>query len=107
MTGSHFDNIESAHQYICLLADQVAEVSISIQTDIDAAISHEAMRRLDGLRLVEYKLQQLTGNLCAARRVLNDLRALRRVLTAESGSCSAVDARAYAPGREAAVMVRA
>ena len=88
MTDSPFDTLESAHEYVRLLADQVTEVQRSVQQDITEAEPLDAPRRLDALRLVDYKLSQLSMQLVSSRRVLNDLRALRRVLTAERPTAS-------------------
>ncbi len=83
MTDSPFDTLESAHEYVRLLADQVTDVQRSVQGDIAETEPLAAPRRLDALRLVDYKLSQLSMQLVASRRVLNDLRALRRILTGE------------------------
>jgi hypothetical protein len=54
-----------------------------IQGDITVADEEGAARRLDALRLVHYKLKQLNDHLGAGSRLLNDLRALRRLLTGD------------------------
>jgi hypothetical protein len=79
-----FDSIESAHQYISLLAQTVREVGGSIRTDI-AEAAGDGTRRVDALRLVDYKLTQLEAHLVSSGRLLNDLRALRRILLSERG----------------------
>lgn len=83
MTDSPFDTLESAHEYVRLLAEQVTDVQRSVQQDISETEPLDAPRRLDALRLVDYKLGQLSVQLVSSRRVLNDLRALRRILTGE------------------------
>jgi hypothetical protein len=45
-----------------------------------AAERDGSSRRLDAFRLVDYKLAQLATHMQASRRILNDLRALRRLL---------------------------
>jgi hypothetical protein len=75
-----FDSIESAHEYVTLLAGQVEEVTASLAEDIDSATRDGAARHLDALRLVDFKLRQLSDHLGRSRRILNDLRALRRLL---------------------------
>jgi len=74
-----FSSLESAHEYVTLLGQQVREVRASILEDITVADG----RRLDALRVVDLKLSQLDQHLAASRRALNDLRALRRLLLGE------------------------
>jgi hypothetical protein len=75
-----FDSIESAHEYVRLLGLQIEEVRASLSEDIVAAEREGSSRRLDAFRLVDYKLTQLATHMDASRRILNDLRALRRLL---------------------------
>jgi hypothetical protein len=74
-----FSSLESAHEYVTLLGEQVREVRATILEDIAAADG----RRLDALRVVDLKLTQLDQHLAASGRALNDLRALRRLLLGE------------------------
>ena len=83
MIDAPFDTIESAHDFVGLLKKQVLIVELDIVEDIGAAAREGAARRLDALRLVHYKLAQLQEHLGAGSRILNDLRALRRLLTAD------------------------
>ena len=75
-----FDSLESAHEYIGLLCESLKEARRDIEEDIDSAAGGEAARRLEALRLVSYKLDRLEGHLENSRRILNDLRMLRRLL---------------------------
>jgi hypothetical protein len=83
MPDHPFDNIDSAHQYVKLLAQQIDEVESEIDTDIAEARAEGSTRRVDALHLVSHKLKQLKHHLGASSRVLNDLRALRRLLIGE------------------------
>src|SRR5512139_3735846 len=83
MATTPFDNLDSAHEYLRLLAIQVHEVSEDIQQDIAGAGAATVTREIDALHLVAFKLRQLDVHLRASRGVLNDLRMLRRVLTGE------------------------
>ena len=83
-----FDSIESAHEYVSLLVTQVEVVKASLADDIADAARETADRRLDALRLVEYKVMQLEVHLGTAGRLLNDLRALRRLLLGEREKAS-------------------
>jgi len=74
-----FSSLESAHEYVGLLGQQVRDVRSSILEDMTIAEG----RRLDALRIVDLKLTQLDQHLTASARALNDLRALRRLLLGE------------------------
>ena len=81
MIDAPFDTIESAYEYVKLLREHVVSVEAEILEDIGVAVEEGAARRLDALRLVQYKLKKLDDHLGAGSRILNDLRALRRLLT--------------------------
>jgi hypothetical protein len=83
-SSAPFDSIESAHEYVSLLLETVHDTKASIAEDTD--YSHHEPRRVDALHLVGYKLSQLEGQLSTCRRILNDLRLLRRLLLDERGS---------------------
>lgn len=80
MVETPFDSIESAHEYVRLLACEVEDVTNLIKKEIDEAVAQRAERRIDTLRLVDYKLKQLAEHLSTSRRILNDLQMLRRLL---------------------------
>jgi hypothetical protein len=90
---SPFDNLESTYEYICLLQRALADAQGAIEEDIRIAKADEAERRLQALQIVSYKLQSLDEHVCASRRLVNDLRTLRRVLLAERESASHVPLR--------------
>ena len=87
MTHRHetpFDSIEGAQEYVGLLAEALEEAFAAIEEDTDAAAQTPgAERRLQALRIVTLKLRQLRVHLDASRRILNDLRTLRRLLLNE------------------------
>ena len=78
-----FDNIESSHEYVSLLADAVDEALAEVGSDIALAQSESAQRRREALQLVHFKLSKLSANLASSRLLLNDLRTLRRLLLDE------------------------
>ena len=80
MADTPFDSIESAHEYVSLLTTQVGVVESDIADEITLAANERAVRRVDALRLVDYKVKQLKQHLISSSRILNDLRALRRLL---------------------------
>jgi hypothetical protein len=76
-----FDSIEGAYEYVSLLAEALEEANAAIREDTEVASRTKgAERRLEALRVVDYKLNQLRQHLVASRRILNDLRTLRRLL---------------------------
>jgi hypothetical protein len=78
-----FDNIESSHEYVSLLAEAIEEALAEVQADISLATSESAQRRRQALQLVHFKLSKLSANLSSSRLLLNDLRTLRRLLLDE------------------------
>ena len=78
-----FDNIESSHEYVTLLADAVATTLREVDNDIADATAAGAARRVEALQLVAFKLNRLEANMASSRLILNDLRSLRRLLLEE------------------------
>ncbi len=81
-----FDSVESAHEYVRLLAEAILEARSEIEADIGAASDSD--RRVEALRLVQYKLDKLEQHLHNSARLLNDLRTLRRLLLDERGKAA-------------------
>jgi len=78
-----FDSVENAREYVRLLAEAVNEARQEIASDVAAAEETVQQRRLEALRLVQYKLEKLEQHLRSSSRMLNDLRSLRRLLLEE------------------------
>lgn len=78
-----FDNIENSHEYVSLLAEAVETALAEVEADIATAGEDGAGRRVEGLQLVAFKLNKLQANMTSSRRILNDLRLLRRLLLEE------------------------
>ena len=78
-----FASIESSHEYVTLLRQQVQQEAASFQEVIDGPTAVISSRHRDALRLVVHKLSQLEQQLACSGRILNDLRALRRLLLGE------------------------
>jgi hypothetical protein len=78
-----FDNIESALEYVNQLLEATREAQVHIQTEILRAANPQLARRKQALQLVHYKLEKLSSHIAASRRILNDLRMLRRLLLEE------------------------
>jgi len=80
-----FDNIESSHEYVALLAEALDEARREVEAEIALAERETAERRKEALLLVSYSLAKLNLHITASRRLLNNLRTLRRLLLAERG----------------------
>ena len=78
-----FDSIEGAHEYVGLLAEAVVEAEAAIQEDIVLAQGQGVPRRTQALHMVAFKLEKLRSHITSSRRILNDLRTLRRLLLEE------------------------
>jgi hypothetical protein len=80
-----FDNIESSHEYVALLAEALNEARQEIEQEIRLAEKEgvRADRRKQALLLVSYNLDKLNLHITSSRRILNDLRSLRRLLLSE------------------------
>jgi len=75
-----FDTVESAQQFVELLVEAIEEARREVDSSMDAA---QPERRLQALQLVSFKLAKLSGHMEISRRLLNDLRTLRRLLLSE------------------------
>jgi len=78
-----FDNIEGAQEYLALLSEALDEAKQTAHSDIAREANSAMPRRRDALRLVLYKLEKLEQHIKTSRRLLNDLRTLRRLLLEE------------------------
>lgn len=78
-----FDSIEGAQEYLALLAQALTEARESTEADLAADVHASAPRRLEAMRLALYKLEKLEQHMKISRRLLNDLRTLRRLLFEE------------------------
>lgn len=93
-----FDSIESSHEYVAMLAEAVEEARRDVEEEISAADRDHADRRKEALLLVSYNLAKLNLHITNSRRILNDLRTLRRLLLAERGLQNADDNEVSAAG---------
>jgi hypothetical protein len=81
-----FDDIEGSHEYVRLLAEAVNEARRDVEAEVATAERDGADRRKEALMLVSYNLTKLNLHITSSRRILNDLRTLRRLLLAERGA---------------------
>jgi len=75
-----FQSIESAQDYLGLLAQVILESQQAVHTDIQANVESDRPRTVEALRLIGYNLEKLASHIKTSRRILNDLRMLRRIL---------------------------
>lgn len=78
-----FDSLESAHDFVTLLEATIADAKRDLASDIDRETAQNESRRLEALRLALYNVEKLEAHMHRSRRVLNDLRTLRRLLFQE------------------------
>lgn len=78
-----FDSIENAQDYLRLLLEAIVEARNDVTTDTAEAEQAAQRRRVDALRLVQFKMEKLEQHLRVGSRLLNDLRTLRRLLLEE------------------------
>lgn len=75
-----FENIESAQQFVELLCEAIDEARQEVESEVGRA---QPERRLQALQLVAYNLAKLSLHMGTSRRILNDLRTLRRLMYQE------------------------
>jgi len=75
-----FGTLESAHSFVDLLGEAVAEAKHELEGDVDRESA--ASRRRD-LRIALYNLAKLELHVNRSKRILDDLRILRRLLFEE------------------------
>jgi hypothetical protein len=82
-SGSPFDSIEDAHEFMTLMAQTVFETKLEIEADVARESSSNYPRRTEAMKLALYTLTRLEFHMDRSRRILNDLRTLRRLLFEE------------------------
>lgn len=80
-TEQQFESLESAHNFVALLGETIAEAKRELEGDVERESS--SSRRLDALRIALYDLEKLEVHVARMSRILNDLRTLRRLLFEE------------------------
>ena len=66
-----------------MLSEAIQEALSEVEADLDVARSAGASRRVEALQLVHFNISKLNGHMTSSRRILNDLRTLRRLLLEE------------------------
>ena len=81
-----FDSIESAQEYMNVLATTVLETMGELRQDQEVARQEGEERKALAIGLAIYKLKMLGCYVHKSRRTLNDLRMLRRLILNERAS---------------------
>jgi hypothetical protein len=79
-----FGSIESAQEFLALLAEAVSETKHDVDADIQEHGTNGS-RRIDALKIAAYDLEVLEHHIYRSKRLLNDLRMVRRLLMEERG----------------------
>lgn len=88
-----FDSIESAQCFMDVLADTIMEAMKDLSRDQQTAIRESQSRRVRAIELAMFKLKTLNCHVHKSRRVLNDLRMIRRLILNERMTVEEVLAR--------------
>jgi hypothetical protein len=80
VTEQPFHSIESAHEFMLVLENVIADTQGELQTLMDHANSSSDDRRTEALRLALFKISQLETHTRKSRRILNDLGLIRSLL---------------------------
>lgn len=88
-SAAPFESIESAQEYLGLLAQVVLESQQAAEADLRAQTGSAPPRRIEALRMIAYNLEKLALHLRRSHRILNDLRTLRRLLHQERSKVAA------------------
>jgi hypothetical protein len=79
-----FDNVEGAHEYLTLLIEVVRDAKKEVESDLAIKETNVSLvRHTKALRVVLYNLERLERHMKISRRLLNDLRSLRRLILQE------------------------
>ena len=88
-----FDSIESAQEFLALFAEAVLETRGKIQVFVQRGAPSNGSRRLEALHIIASLLDKLEIEVKESRRILNDLRSLRRLLFQERANSTMMAAR--------------
>ena len=78
-----FESIESSQEFIVLLEESIEEAVRDVNEYYREAERENDPRRAEALRLALMKMSQLSSHMDKSRRLLNDLRTIRRLLFGE------------------------
>jgi hypothetical protein len=85
-----FENIEGALEYIGCLLEACREAQENVEMEIERVGKPELERKKQALQLIKYKLATLDFHIGTSKRLLNDLRKLRRLILKRQSKVSSV-----------------
>ena len=85
-----FDTIESAYDFMNVLAETVLDAMKDLRRDHQVAIEVGQTRRAQAIELALFKTKMLSCYVHKSRRTLNDLRTIRRLILNERMTPEAV-----------------
>jgi hypothetical protein len=96
-----FSTIESAQEFLVLLAGAIDEALEAARAEHRACGADHLERRAEAWQLVAYTLTRLSSHVTSSRRLMNDLRTMRNLLEGRStiGRARSSGARAPRPGK--------
>src|SRR5215467_6314027 len=78
-----FDSIESAYDFMNLLAETILSVMTDLHRDHQIAMAEGQARRARAIELAIFKAKTLNCYVTKSRRTLNDMRTIRRLILNE------------------------
>lgn len=78
-----FDSIESAYEFMNILAQTILDNMKDLRRDFDFATRDGQERRARAIELAIFKCKALNCHVHKSRRTLNDLRTIRRLILNE------------------------
>lgn len=78
-----FDSIESAQDFMKVLADTILDSMKDLNQDQQAAVQEGQPRQAQAIELAIFKLKTLSCHVHKSRIILNDLRTVRRLILNE------------------------
>jgi hypothetical protein len=84
-----FENIESAQEFLTLLAETILETKLEFEANVHGESSSSSSQRAEVLKVVLYTLRKLEFHTTRSQRTLNDLRTLRGLLFADGEAAHA------------------
>jgi DNA invertase Pin-like site-specific DNA recombinase len=75
-----FESIESAHEFMDVLAETILDAMSELSQELKVAMRSGEQRRARAAELALFKLKLLMCHVHKSRRMLNDLRMIRRLM---------------------------
>ena len=91
-----FDSIESAHDFMNILAETIMDAIKDLHRDHEVAVRNGWTRPAQAIELAIFKAKTLGCHVHKSRRTLNDLRTIRRLILNERMSPESVIANIQA-----------